>query len=240
LAAPNIIKMIEVSEADDLPFMAMERLVGDDLATLLTAKPVWTEQEVVDVMVAVAAGLDAAHAAGVIHRDLKPANLFASRSDIGVIWKVLDFGVAKASGDDATQTSGNIVGTPGYMAPEQARGEAIDKRADIYSLAVIAYRMLTGRPVVVPGDLPGMIHEVVFKMPPAPSQFATITREAEACLLIGLSKTPSLRFDSAGAFADALKVAAAGPLPSALLSRAATAKSRNPWDRWLRAATERE
>ncbi len=235
LDAPNLIHMIEVSPpGSTVPFIAMERLAGQDLGSLLKGKPVLPQAEVVEVIRAVATGLHVAHAAGVIHRDLKPANLFAATTAEGTIWKVLDFGVAKAGGSDATMTVGQVVGTPGYMAPEQARGESLDARADVYSLAVIAYRMLTGRPVVVPGDLPAMIHEVVYRMPPAPSRLAEVSAQVEAVLIIGLAKSRSQRFVGVVAFADALEAAATNQLSRDLLARAAAIRARTPWDQWVR------
>ena len=235
LDAPNLIHMLEVSPPDaKVPFIAMERLDGQDLGSLLKDKPLWSQADVVEVMRAIANGLHVAHAAGVIHRDLKPANLFAAKMAEGTVWKVLDFGVAKASGADATMTAGQVVGTPGYMAPEQARGETLDARADVYSLAVIAYRMLTGRPVIVPGDLPAMIHEVVYRMPPAPSRLAAVSAHVEAVLIIGLAKSAAQRFASAIAFADALEAAAANRLSRDLVTRAAAIRARTPWDQWVR------
>ena len=235
LNAPNLIHMIEVSSpGSKVPFIAMERLDGQDLGSLLKVKPLWPQADVVAVMRAIANGLDVAHGAGVIHRDLKPANLFAAKSAAGTMWKVLDFGVAKSSGADATMTAGQVVGTPGYMAPEQARGETLDARADVYSLAVIAYRMLTGRPVIVPGDLPAMIHEVVYRMPPAPSRLAAVSAQVEAVLIIGLAKAASQRFAGAIAFVDALEAAANNRLSRDLITRAAAIRARTPWDQWVR------
>src|SRR5205823_10091321 len=130
------------------------------------------------------------HDAGVVHRDLKPANVFAASTGGTVTWKILDFGVSKVFAPDATLTAGQVVGTPGYMAPEQARGESVDRRADVYALGVIAYRLLTGRPAVMPGDVPQMLHEVVFRMPPQPSTLANIPPPIEAVLAIALAKSP--------------------------------------------------
>ncbi len=241
LESPNIIKLIDVSERGAAtPFIAMERLAGEDLGTLLKHKPEWDGAEVAVVMQAIANGLAIAHAAGVVHRDLKPGNLFAATFENQTIWKVLDFGVAKASGSEATMTAGHVVGTPGYMAPEQARGEPVDLRADVYSLAVIAYRMLTGRPVVVPGDLPAMIHEVVYRMPPAPSKVASVSSQIEAVLMVGLAKSPHQRFDSAVAFANAFAAAQAGNVSHDILARAASLKARTPWGEWVRRPLDRK
>src|SRR5262249_23557949 len=132
LQTPHIVRMLEVSQANAaVPYLAMELLEGKDLRAMIKERPLFDVAEGGPIVQQLAAGLDAAHAAGVVHRDLKPSNLFAATTPDGEVWKVLDFGVAKAS-DDATLTGVDVVGTPGYMAPEQARGEAIDRRADIY------------------------------------------------------------------------------------------------------------
>lgn len=240
LDAPNVVRMIEVSPVGSVvPFLAMERLQGRDLGAMLKDRPTFPLAEVVPLVRSIADGLDAAHAAGVVHRDLKPPNVFAAEFGAGVVWKVLDFGVAKLSRADATMTAGQIVGTPGYMAPEQARGGDLDGRADVYALGVIAYRLLTGRPAVVPGEAMAMLHEVVFRMPPAPSQLVKMPAEVEAVLAIALAKNPDDRFVTAGELAAALAAAAAGRLDPALLERSKVLVARAPWGRWLRSSDAR-
>ena len=234
LHTPNIVRMIDVSPPDaGLPYLVMERLEGTDLGALIKQRPVRELDEVIAIVAAVAAGLDSAHRAGVVHRDLKPANVFAVVRDGHVTWKVLDFGVSKRFGSDATMTSGHLVGTPGYMAPEQARGVDVDHRVDIYALGVMTYRLLTGRPVVVPGDTPAMLHEVVYRMPPQPSAFVAVTPQLEAVLAVALAKDPDARFATAGEFAIALTAARAGTLSKEVEDRARAIVRRFPWGRWL-------
>jgi serine/threonine-protein kinase len=234
LDAPNVVRMIEVSPpAAALPYLVMERLDGEDLAHQLKQRPVTEVGDVVAIVRAVSAGLDAAHHAGVVHRDLKPANLFAARGAAGVTWKILDFGVSKLFDSDVTLTTGNLVGTPGYMAPEQARGEAVDKRADIYSLGVICYRLLTGRPVVIPGDAPAMVHEVVYRMPIQPSKIRELPPAIEQVLAVALAKQPDDRFATAGELAAALAEAAANVGSPVIAERAAKVLARAPWGAWL-------
>jgi serine/threonine-protein kinase len=231
LDVPNIVRMIEVSPAGTpIPYLAMERLDGIDLAALLKERSVRDLGEVVAIVRSVAAGLDVAHEAGVVHRDLKPANIFRTR--VGV-WKILDFGVSK-HGDDATLTGAALIGTPGYMSPEQAKGGAIDRRADVYALGVVAYRSITGRPAVVPGDVAAMVHEVVYKMPPQPSQLVPVTPQVEAVLAIALAKSVDDRFATAGEFATALAEAAADLLPAIVMERASAILRRTPWGHWMR------
>ena len=234
LAAPNIVRMIEVSAPGSaLPYLAMERLDGEDLAQLLKQQPVRELGEVVTIVRAVAAGLDAAHEAGVVHRDLKPANVFAAKTSSGVVWKILDFGVSKLFDADATMTQGQLVGTPGYMAPEQARGEPIDRRADVYALGVVIYRLLTGRPAVVPGDVPAMIHEVVFRMPPQPSSIAGVPPTVDTVLAVAFAKSASDRFATAGELAAALAEAASGFTSPVVAERAVAILRRAPWGQWI-------
>ena len=236
--SPHIVRMLEVSPPDaTFPYLAMELLEGSDLADLLKDRPVREPAEVAAIVRAVAAGLDAAHDAGVVHRDLKPANIFASTAAAAgargaVTWKILDFGVSKLTSGDATVTLGNLVGTPGYMAPEQARGEAVDRRADVYSLGVVAYRLLTGRPAIVPGDVPAMIHEVVYRNPPRPSELVAMPEAVEAVLAIALAKDRADRFATAGELAAALAAAASGTASPALAERAANVLRGSAWGRW--------
>src|SRR5690606_27432716 len=119
----------------------------------------------------IGSALDGAAAIGVVHRDLKPQNLFRI-GEHATVWKVLDFGVASLAGNDGTLTQGDIIGTPSYMAPEQARGQRVDARADLYALAAVAYRALTGRHPFSAPDTPSLLYAVVHRMPARPSALA--------------------------------------------------------------------
>jgi serine/threonine-protein kinase len=120
------------------------------------------------------------------------------------------------------------------MSPEQAKGGDIDRRTDVYALAVVTYRLLTGRPAVVPGDVAAMVHEVVYRMPPSPSQLVSLSGQVEAVLAVGLAKSRDDRFQTAGEFAAALAEAAASVLPQAMQDRAAAILRRTPWGHWAR------
>src|SRR5262249_3658540 len=136
---------------DGSPFIVMEYLSGRNLAERLRDEGPLSVSDAVDCVVQACEALDEAHAHGIVHRDLKPANLFeAQRFDGSLIIKVLDFGIAKtrrvADGDPST-TAGAILGSPRYMSPEQMRGaRAVDERADVWSLGVTLYELVTGRP----------------------------------------------------------------------------------------------
>jgi len=236
LASPHIVRIIEVSPPEaTLPYLAMERLDGVDLATAVKDRPIRPLSEVVDIMEQIAAGLDVAHAAGIVHRDLKLQNIFGVGPTAGRTWKLLDFGVAKLVAGGATVTHDQqIVGTPGYMAPEQARGGKVDARTDVYALGVVAYRLLTGLPAVVPGELPAMLYEIVHRMPPRPSSLVDVAPSVESVLAIALAKSPDRRFASAGEFARALSEAAAGRADPEIAARAGAILARAPWGHWAR------
>ncbi len=148
---PRVLDAGFADEMDGRAYIAMELLLGADLEVLCALRGQLAPREVVDLIAQTACALDRAHKCGVIHRDLKPANLFLhTRNDGGVILKVLDFGIAKWSGAGhlaAVQTSGDmIVGTPVYMAPEQARiiNQPLTHRVDIWALGLVAVKLLTG------------------------------------------------------------------------------------------------
>jgi serine/threonine-protein kinase len=238
LASPYIVRVIEISPPDAaLPYLVMERLDGVDLGVLIKERPVRSLAEVVTIVTQVAAGLDAAHAAGIVHRDLKPQNVFASGPTAAPIWKVLDFGVSKLVGDGGTLTRDHVLGTPGYMAPEQARSETVDARTDVYALGVLSYRLLTGIPAVMPGDAHSMLYEVVYRMPPAPGSFVDLPPGVEAVLAVAMAKSPAHRFASAGELARALADAAAGKPSADIQKRATTILAGTPWGHWLRRAS---
>jgi len=143
LESPNIVHVYEVSPPSaPVPYLAMERLRGTDLASRLRKENRIPSDELVVLLDQVARGLEVARLAGVVHRDLKPHNLFLHD---GATWKILDFGVSKLADSEGTLTGEGIVGTPQYMAPEQASGGQVSHLADVYALGAIAYRCLTGR-----------------------------------------------------------------------------------------------
>jgi serine/threonine protein kinase len=151
----NIVHIYQVGEDRGIPFMAMQFLKGESLDDRLKREGKLPLVEVVRIGREAAGGLVAAHATGLIHRDIKPANLWLETSDAsktsevlsatGGRVKILDFGLARAAQDDAKLTqSGAIIGTPAYMAPEQANGQAVDGRTDLFSLGCVLYRLCTG------------------------------------------------------------------------------------------------
>ncbi|MEO8706593.1 MAG: serine/threonine-protein kinase, partial [Kofleriaceae bacterium] len=143
LESPHIVRLYELSPPEaPVPYIVMERLHGSDLASRLRTEVRIPSDELVVLIDQVARGLEVARLAGVVHRDLKPHNLFLHE---GATWKILDFGVSKLVGSEGTLTGEGIVGTPQYMAPEQASGGQVTHLADIYALGAIAYRCLTGR-----------------------------------------------------------------------------------------------
>ena len=236
LDSPHCVHVVAVSPNDAaLPYIVMERLDGKDLAQLLKQESPRPLSEARELLRHVAAGLDAAHKVGIIHRDLKPSNIYATGNDGARIWKLLDFGASKWRDGEGTLTQDNIVGTPGYMSPEQSLGRSVDQRSDVYSLGVILYRVLTGVPAVVPGELPAMLQEVAYRMPVQPSQrVPTITRELEAVLAIALAKAPVHRFATAGELASVFEDAANGRLDRAISHRAAAILADTPWGSWDR------
>jgi len=234
LDEPNVVKVLATSKPEDpIPFIAMERLYGIDLSDMLRQRGRLRMREVLRLIREVGNGLDAARQVGIVHRDIKPRNIFLSEGGPGEtlrngVWKILDFGVSKLA-NDVTMTRQNLVGTPSYMAPEQAAGEDVSHRTDLFSLAVIAYRALTGRPAFT-GDNPMVImYRVVNDMPPQPTAVARLAPQLDDVYAIALAKDPWERFDSATELADALEKAARGRLPKALRERGQRLILELPW-----------
>jgi serine/threonine-protein kinase len=210
---PNLVHVYEVGTAQDgSPYIAMELLDGTDLGAILRQRPVMPPAEVLTLVADVARGLDVLHAAGVVHRDLKPQNLFLSTKPRPV-WKILDYGVSKVFDGGATLTEGHLVGTPGYMSPEQAQGQAVDPRSDVFALGAVAYRALTGRRPFTGSDTPQLLYQVVYSQPIRPRELMpSIPRDVELVLAIALAKKPDDRFATALGFASALAEAARAAL----------------------------
>ena len=155
----------------------------------------------------VARGLEVARLAGVVHRDLKPHNLFQHD---GSTWKILDFGVSKVMDSEGTLTGEGIVGTPQYMAPEQASGGHVTHLADVYALGAIAYRCLTGRSPFKGKDLSELVYQVVHTPPMRPSALGRVSVAIEDVLAVAMAKDPRRRFPSAMSFAQAFIAARRG------------------------------
>jgi serine/threonine-protein kinase len=231
LDVPNVVEVLEIPEPNaPIPYLIMERLRGDSLADVLRESPRLPAREVAAIVREVGRGLRAAHAAGIVHRDLKPHNLFRHQpADGRPVWKVLDFGVSKLMDQSGTLTQGAVVGTPGYMAPEQARGEEVDARCDLYGLGAICYRALTGRPPFSGSDVPTLLYAVVYDMPPRPSSVAPLPAAFDDVLAVAIAKPADRRFADPDQLADAIEAAADDRIDGDLRSRAATLRVDNPW-----------
>ncbi len=229
--SPHVVKVLDASDAlDPLPYLAMERLRGFDLAHHLRKQRRLSVRQLVKLLREVGSVLDLARQARVVHRDLKPQNLLlAEQPDGDPIWKVLDFGVSKLGETSGTLTQGNVIGTPVYMAPEQARGEHTDYRADLYGLGAVAYRCLTGRPPFSGRDVPAILFSVVYEMPPQPTEFAELHPDVDAALAIAIAKDPADRFESGVELATAVELAAQGRLDNAARAAARRLQARQPW-----------
>jgi len=208
---PGIVEVYDFGYTQDgHAFIVMEFLEGESLGRRL-ARLRFTELEAAAIASGIASALKAAHRVGVIHRDLKPDNVFLVPDPDGGVdrTKVLDFGIAKLAdgapgGGHNTQT-GALIGTPLYMAPEQARAAAaIDPRADLYSLGCILYHMLAGRPPFVAEGAGEIIALQMFEQVVPPSQLAPVTPEMDRLVLRLLEKDPARRFGNAGEVVTAL------------------------------------
>ena len=215
IEAPNVVRVLEVGQ-DPVPYLVMERLEGKTLSDVLRSRRVMAPADVIDMIRQIGAGITAASAAGVVHRDLKPQNVFRH----GETWKILDFGIARALNQSDTLTAGQIVGTPAYMAPEQASGGAVDHATDLYALAAIGYRALTGHPPFASSDLAEAAYRVVHTAPRRPTDLVPrLPHEVDLVLAIGLAKQASDRFAAAEELAEALADAVTGQLAPAVRHR---------------------
>jgi serine/threonine-protein kinase len=222
LRHPNIVSVHEVGVLTDAarprPFFVMEVLVGGTLDELLRLRGRLTPEEAFAVLAPVCAGLDAAHAEGVIHRDVKASNIgFACTREALVAKpfagpaqdvKLLDFGIAKLLapelGRGGLTTAGRPIGTPTIMAPEQLRGDDVDARVDVYALGVLLYRLLTGRTPFDATTPAALARKHLEDPAPRPSMAVPVSPALDAIVLRCMEKRPQRRFESAGAVAEAL------------------------------------
>ena len=205
ISHPNICQLYEVDETDDGLVLAMELLDGEPLGARLAKGPLSAGDSSSIVLQALDA-LAALHARGLIHRDLKPSNLFLTPRGV----KLLDFGLARpVSGTLGAETTllteaGVIVGTPNYMAPEQVRGEALDARADLFSVAAMLFEMLSGRLAFNGATMIDVLHAVLHEQPPALSGGAVVAG-LDRVIHKALHKQPAERYESALAMTAAIR-----------------------------------
>ncbi len=210
-----------------VPYVAMELLLGKDLAWHLRQTPRMKLTAVTELVHHGAKALAAIREAGIVHRDLKPQNLvFEHRAHC---WKLLDFGVSRLEASGHTLTQGALVGTPAYMAPEQAKLGTVDHRADVYSLAAVAYRALTGKPLFSGPEIASVLYQVVHDTPTAPSSLAHIPADVELVVAIGIAKSASDRFQRAEELAKAFELAAASKLDEPTRARGRKLVQDRPW-----------
>jgi eukaryotic-like serine/threonine-protein kinase len=233
LVSPNIVRVIDVGE-HPVPYLVMEKLEGENLSEMMRSRKL-TAMEVVDLLKQIGAGITVAGAAGIVHRDLKPQNVFLHHG----VWKILDFGVARAMNSGDTLTAGHIVGTPTYMAPEQASGGTVDHLSDLYALAAIAYRAITGYPPYAGGEIAETLYKVVHTRPRRPTQLADVPGEIDLVLAIGMARDPDRRFETAAELAEALEGAFSGALPEGVISRGRSLDHALGWATPPRASTAR-
>jgi len=211
----NIVSILDLHLDLPRPYLIMEYLEGQPLSSLLPG-PVPVET-VVPLLAQVCDALQATHARGIVHRDLKPENLFLThRGRNQPFVKVLDFGIAKLQDTEhSTDTSeGVLIGSPEYMSPEQGRGEDLDGRADLYSLGVIAYQLVTGRLPFMERSLTALLLAHQSRQPPAPHALdPRVPRALSEAILRALAKKPEDRFQDAATFQAALWASLASPSP---------------------------
>ena len=198
---PNIVAVFDSGSDDGTHFIVTELVDGETLADRLGRDGAMPPAEAVAVAVDIARALAAAHERGLIHRDIKPGNVMLPPD--GRV-KVVDFGIARAAGSDTLTNTGVVLGSTAYLSPEQASGQPVDERADLYALGCVLYEMLTGR-VPFSADTPiATMYRHVNEDPPPPSTFVPIPSELEDIVMRALEKDPKRRFASASELETAL------------------------------------
>lgn len=214
---PHVVQVLDFDRTEDgRLFLVMELLKGRPLDAVMSRHHRLGVGPAVRVAAQTASALNAAHQAGIVHRDLKPANIFLVDTGAELFVKLLDFGISKRVQAETRQEQRkltgefDILGTPEYMAPEQALGKTaeVDARGDQYAVAVILYEMLTGRVPFTAGDVMELLQRVIRDVPVPPSELRhELPKELDEVILRALSKSPEDRYPTIGDFAEALEAA---------------------------------
>jgi eukaryotic-like serine/threonine-protein kinase len=207
-----VVRVYDVGEVEGTPYFVMSYADKGTVAHLLEREPRLSLDDTLDLVSQAGAGLAVLHAQGSIHRDLKPANLLLRTDGSGQRLMVSDLGVAKALLHASGLTQ--VVGTPAYMAPEQATGGGVDERADVYALAAVTYQMLTGRHAYE-GSLADLAR---LELPTAPSRLAALPSSVDEVVLRGLAADREERWPTVRAYVNALQAVAPGSGHTLLVS----------------------
>jgi TonB family protein len=204
LSHPNIVTLFDIAEEGGTPFLAMEFVEGETVGSLIDKGHRFKPEKVISLVSQVAAALDYAHSRGIIHRDIKPSNLMLYDGDK---IKVMDFGIAKAVDAEMTQ-SGTLLGTPSYMSPEQAMGDKLDGRTDIFSLGVCAFEMLSGEQPFPGNNVTSILYKLVHVDPIEPANLemnGLVPSKWHEVFGKVLAKKPDGRYQTASAFVHDLE-----------------------------------
>jgi serine/threonine-protein kinase len=200
---PNIVTIYDIGKSERVAYMAMEFLEGEELRSILSAKEPLPVSLALDIAIQVADGLAYAHERQVVHRDIKPANIMIVRD--GLV-KITDFGIARMRTNEVKTMTGMILGSPKYMSPEQVTGKRVDHRADLFSLGVVLYEMLTGEAPFLADSIHGIMYQIMHFSPPAPSaKQAGLPEVLDLIVAKALSKSADERYQNAADFARDLR-----------------------------------
>jgi serine/threonine-protein kinase len=221
LSHPGIVTIYDVEQQGDLAYIAMEYVDGPTLDQLLNEPQPLAGGRMFAILAQTAAALDYAHQKGIIHRDIKPANIMIAGDGTA---KITDFGIAKITASEQFTMTGSIVGTPHYMSPEQVQGQAVDGRSDQFSLAVIAFEMLTGEKPYTGEHLTTVVYKIVAEEPVAAHRLnPSLSGSIESALRKALAKKPDARYRNCTEFVETLEKACAGTKSWKPLARGASA-----------------
>ncbi len=200
---PNIVTIYDIGKSGTVAYMAMELLEGNELRTIMAQGKALNVGQAIDIAAQAAEGLGYAHDHDVVHRDIKPANLMIVRD--GLV-KITDFGIARMRSAEVRTQTGVVLGSPRYMSPEQVVGKRAEPRSDIFSLGVILYEMVTGKPPFTGDDVSAIMFQILNFVPPPPS---TVSPDAPEMLDFivakALAKSPADRYASARELASDLR-----------------------------------
>ena len=206
---PNIVTIYDIGKSSNVAYMAMELLDGVELRALMKPGEPIAHARAVELAAQVADGLAYAHQHGVVHRDVKPANIMLLSSGMA---KIMDFGIARMRTAEVRTQTGVVLGSPRYMSPEQVSGRRAEPRSDIFSLGVILYEMLTGKPAFTGDDVTSVMFQILNVAPPAPSTLVPgLPEMLDFIVAKALAKTPDDRYQDAAEFSRDLRSAKAAP-----------------------------